>query len=257
MGGRIDCPDARAKGYKPTMTTSPVVDDITIGDERELYLVRPEEPTGPAIVYLHWFDEAPDANRTQYLDEARAMATHGVVSVLPQLSFPWHTAPTDIDNDLERIDREVEFLVGVHDMVAKIDGVEPSRVAVVGHDFGAMYGALLMRSVAVRCAVLVAPTPRWSDWFLRFWPITSDRYDYMRALHRVDPIVAIGEANCPLLFQFGTTDFYIAPMTASELFSAAPEPKTLLKYDGGHVMELAEIGADRARFLEEHLEIYG
>jgi hypothetical protein len=46
----------------------------------------------------------------------------------------------------------------------------------------------LFGQVDLACAVLIAPTPRWSDRFLRFWAITSDRYNYMRALSEVDPI---------------------------------------------------------------------
>lgn len=238
------------------MSGTPVVDDLTIEDDRQVYLVRPDgPPAGPAIIYLHWFDEAQNANRTQFLDEAMAMASRGVVSALPQLSFPWQSAPTDIESDVARINQEVEFLGNVHSLLVDVGGVDPSRFAMVGHDFGAMYGTLLLRTVDTKCAVFVAPTPRWSDWFLRFWPISSDRYDYMRSLHRLDPIVAITEADASMLYQFGSTDFYIAPMTASELFQAAPEPKSLLNYETGHAMDIAEIASDRARFLEEHLEI--
>lgn len=232
------------------------VDDVTTADGHELFLVAPvAAPVGPGLIFLHWFDEAPNANRTQYLDEARQLARQGVVSILPQLSFPWHEIPRDIEHDRWCIEGEVSFLNEVHGLLTGVDGVEANRVAVVGHDFGAMYATLLIRSIGVRCAVLVAPTPRWSDWFLPFWPIESDRFDYMRALHPFDPIVALTEISCPVLFQFGTDDFYIAPMTGSEIYQAANEPKQLSRYPATHAMDLDEIGADRMTFLVEHLAL--
>ena len=46
------------------------------------YLVGPESPAtdpGPALLAWHWFDtEAPDGDRTQFLDEAVTLAGLGV-----------------------------------------------------------------------------------------------------------------------------------------------------------------------------------
>jgi hypothetical protein len=75
----------------------------------------------------------------------------------------------------------------------------------------------------------------------------------MRARSAVDPITTISKATCPLLFQYGKTDFYIAPMTGLELFQAAPEPKQVLSYDSGHEMDLEAIQHDRLVFLAESL----
>jgi pimeloyl-ACP methyl ester carboxylesterase len=213
------------------------------------------EPSGPGVLFLHWFDEAPNANRSQYLEEAEILAAAGVASVLPQLGFPWKAAPTDAESDIARIEGEVEFLRGAWSRLCDVDGVDADRIAVVGHDFGAMYGTLLLSELGPRCAALVAATARWADWFVRFWPITTDRYDYMRQLDRLDPITAIAQPGCPLLFQFGLKDFYIAVMTARELFDAAPELKTYRSYEAGHAMDLDEIRSDRLAFVAEHLAI--
>jgi len=229
-------------------------DEIEIGGV-ESFLVRPVDPTGGAALFLHWFDEAPNANRTQFLDEAESLAARGVTSILPQLTFPWQSSPTDIDTDLRRLEEEVERLERVWRLLANTDGVDPSRVVMVGHDFGAMHGMALFDRVDLAGAVSIAPTPRWSDWFLRFWEIESDRWDYMRALHRFDPIATVASARCPVLFQFGKQDFYIAPMTGLELYEAAPEPKELLSYEAGHSMDLEEIRLDRTAFIERLLAL--
>lgn len=238
------------------MAERPIEDDIRTENDGEVYLIHPAgRPSGAAIIYLHWFDESPTANRSQYLDEARRMATLGVVSALPQLTFPWHTAPRDAESDLGRIRSELDFLKEVHTTLLSVEGVSVDRVAIVGHDFGAMHGMLLADEVEPRCLVLVAPTPRWADWFLRFWPINGDRFDYMRALSPVDPITAAPSLRCPSLFQFARNDFYIATMTAAELYNAASEPKDMRDYETDHSMASDEARLDREAFLTEQLDV--
>lgn len=231
------------------------VDDVRVEGSGEYYLVGPREAAGPGVIFLHWFDEAPNANRSQFLREAQTLAGHGIVSILPQLSFPWSNPPTDIETDLGRIAAELSWLRKVHAALTEVDGVDPARIVVVGHDFGAMHGTLLLREIEARAAVLIAATPRWADWFLRFWPIASDRFDYMRALDAVDPIRAVPSAGCPLLFQFGLRDFYIAQMTAAELFQTASEPKSVAQYDTGHEIALDEATNDRIEFVLDSLGI--
>jgi pimeloyl-ACP methyl ester carboxylesterase len=208
-----------------------------------------------AVLFLHWFDEAPNADRTQFLDEAIGLAPRGVTSLLPQLMFPWASAPHDADTDLRRIEEEASALRAALQLLGESGGVDSSMVAIVGHDFGAMHGALLAAGSDPACVVMIAPTPRWSDWFLRFWPIEGDRFDYMRSLDPADPITAIGQIGAPTLFQFGRQDFYIAAMTGSELFGAAREPKTMKTYDSDHGLEVPQARVDRHTFLAEHLEL--
>ncbi|MDH3463765.1 MAG: dienelactone hydrolase family protein [Acidimicrobiia bacterium] len=234
------------------------IQDIAIAGAHQAYLVRPEAPVdGAAVMFLHWFDEAPNANRSQFLDEAKALADAGVVSLLPQLQFPWHSHPTDAGADISRIKREHDALmVGIETLRAQ-DGIDPDRIAVVGHDFGAMHGTLVLREIHAACAVMVAPTARWADWFLRFWPIETDRFDYMRSLDPLDPITALPDAGCPVLFQFARSDFYIAAMTGTEMLNAARDPKEMLAYDGGHALDLDPVRQDRDAFLRRHLGLLG
>lgn len=226
------------------------VDDITNTEGDQIYLVLPDGPPAAGVMFLHWFDESPTANRSQFLDEARDLAAIGAASVLPQMRFPWSYPPTDIDTDLSRIDEECDRLRRAHALlVEKVD----APIAVVGHDFGAMHGMLLLAEVEAACAVWIAPTPRWSDWFLRFWPIGADRYDYMRALEQVDPVTTVASGRHPILFQFAENDFYIAAMTALELVSAASGRSEHLTYEADHALELVEARADRRLFLSRHL----
>lgn len=56
------------------------------------------------------------------------------------------------------------------------------------------------------------------------------------------------------LHWFARADYYVARMTAHELFRAAGEPKELKEYDKvDHAMRSAEAATDRAAFLRAHL----
>jgi pimeloyl-ACP methyl ester carboxylesterase len=234
------------------------IDDVRIADDVDAFVVEPlEGGRGPGVLFLHWFDtEAPDGDRTQFLPEAEELARdYGVVSVLPQGRFPWAGAPSDAKTDIERIRAEVDAHRSALDLLAARPGVNVTRLALVGHDFGAMHGALLAAEDArVAATVLVAATPRWGDWFLPFWPIAGERHDYLRALAPLDPITRVGEISPrPVCFQFARSDFFIASMTGLEFHGAAGDPKELHAYEADHGVRVPEARTDRRAFLAAHI----
>lgn len=229
------------------------IHDLAVADT-EAYLVEPiGGGRGPALLFLHWFDtEAPDGNRTQFVDEAVTLAReHGVVSLLPQGRFPWAGDPTDAHADAARIRAEVERHRAALDLLAARPDVEAGRIGLVGHDFGAMHGVILAaEDPRLAAVVLIAATPRWGDWFLPFWPIAGDRFDYLRALAPLDPITRIGDlAPRPVCLQFARNDFFIAAMTGLELQRAAGDPNELHAYDADHAVHDPQAVADRTAFL--------
>jgi len=227
----------------------------------EAYLVEPEvvdaRTSRPGLLFAHWFDtEAPNGNRTEFLDEAADWARrHRAAAILPQLMFPWFGDPIGSEADGERIVSEVTRLRRCLDLLVARPAVDQARIGVVGHDFGGMHAALLATADKRPSAyVLVAAAPRWGDWFLPFWPIEEDRIDYLRAIRPLDPIEHVGAAApARILLQFGRLDFYIAPMTGLEMRRAAGEDADLKAYDDEHEMALPEIAADRTAFLEREL----
>ena len=230
------------------------IHDLRIRDDAEAFLVEPiDGGRGPGILFLHWFDsEGPDGNRTQFLDEAAGLARdHGVVSVLPQGRFPWAGDPSDAEADRARIRSEVDRHRAALDLLAGRDDVDGTRIALVGHDFGAMHGALLAaEDPRIAAVVLIAATPRWGDWFLPFWQIAGDRHDYLRALAPLDPISRVGAiAPRPICFQFARNDFFIAGMTGLEFSGAAGDPKEVHAYDADHSLRDPQAALDRATFL--------
>lgn len=245
------------------------IDDITFegpdGSSVEAFLVRPawfagngDRVTGPAVLAWHWLDDrAPDGDRTQFLEEAAGWAGLGITSLLPQGRFPWKQPPVGAEHDRAAIVAEVGRVQAGLDRLVEEPGVDPSRLAVVGHDFGGMLAIVAAaREDRLRGLVVVAATPRWGDWLLPFWQIDEDRIDYLRALRPLDPIECIRELHdIEILFQFGSRDFYIAPMSAWELERATADGSTSLTYDAEHDMRLAEIRADRLEFLVRVLGI--
>ena len=244
----------------PTELDGARIHDLRLADAGEAYLVEPMDGgRGAAVVFLHWFDtEAPDGNRTQFLDEAVALAReHGVVSILPQGRFPWAEAPTDVEADSRRIRAEVAGHRRAVDLLAARGDVEEGRLGLVGHDFGAMHGIVLAaEDERIVSAVVIAATPRWGDWFLPFWPIAGDRWDYLRAMHSLDPVTRIGDlAPRPVCLQFAKGDFYIADMSGLELHRAAGEPKEIHAYPADHAVRDPQARVDRMAFLVRTLDL--
>ena len=244
-----------------------LVRDITVApdggdDPIEAFLVEPSlvdaRIARPAILFAHWFDtEAPNGNRTQFVDEAVDWARrHNAAAILPQLTFPWKSDPTGSTADRERVTAEVNRLRRCLDVVLGRPAVDPKRLAVVGHDFGAMHATLLATADGrPRAYVLVAAVPRWADWFLPFWRIDEDRIQYLAEMRQVDPIEHIGRAApARVSFQFGRSDFFIAPMTGLEFKRAAGEDSQLKAYEAEHDMAVPEALADRTAFLEDALQ---
>src|SRR5215217_3487986 len=71
-----------------------------------------------------------------------SLAAAGVVSLLPQGRFPWSIDPTRSTADAGQVRAEVGRVRASLDLLAGRPDVEPARLGVVGHDFGAMYAIL-------------------------------------------------------------------------------------------------------------------
>ena len=215
----------------------------------EAYVVEPTEGAARAgILFLHWLGEHR-SDRTQFLSEAREYAALGVRSVLPAGRLPWIPDPIDAGTDIANIEFEQLRLGAALDaLTAGLSKDAP--IALVGHDFGAMHGLLLAaRRPVFRAAVLLAATPRWGDWFLRFWKVSGDRFDYLRRLAPFDPIESARGLRATVLWQFSDRDFFVAPMSAVELARAAPGEQLIEWYAADHAMRSAKARAARRTFL--------
>lgn len=221
----------------------------------EAYVV---EPAGglirAGILFLHWLGEHR-SDRTQFLSEAGHLARLGVLSVLPAGRLPWGPDPVDAETDVANIELEQERLGHALDRLAH--GLPKDMpLGLVGHDFGAMHGLLLAaRRPAFAATVIVGATPRWADWFLRFWKVDGDRFDYLRRLAPYDPVTTARTLKVPALWQFSERDFFIAPMSAVELARASSDDPAIEWYKADHAMRSARARAARAAFLRRELRL--
>jgi pimeloyl-ACP methyl ester carboxylesterase len=234
-------------------------DELLAGDDAsvEAYVVEPADGRVRAgMLFLHWLGNVRN-DRTQFLTEARDYAAIGARCVLPAGLLPWGPDPVDATTDIANLELEQRRLGLALDRLA--DGLpKGTPLVLVGHDFGAMHGMLLAsRRPVFKAAVVIAATPRWADWFLRFWSVQGDRFDYLRRLEPYDPVSVAGALPKATLWQFSERDYFIAPMSALELAKAATadgEPR-IEWYSADHAMRSYRARAARARFLHAELRL--
>ncbi len=236
--------------------------DITfvgVKDPIKAYLVTPTQP-GPhaGILYVHWFGDPETTNRTQFLDEAVALANRGVVSLCIDTMWSqrgwWRgrKPETDLAGGVKQV---VELRRALDLLLAQPD-VDAQRVAMVAHDFGAMFGAVAgATDHRPKAYVFLAPTPRLSDWYL-YNAKPADVDAYKKELSPLDPILAVGAlAPAPVFYQFATKDEHVPSPRPQEFYDATKARKLLGTYEAGHDLTPPEVGADRVAWLAKELKL--
>lgn len=244
----------KMEGY----STSLIVYTTPAGVRRVAEIYTPEgDGPFPAILYVHWLAETPNANRTQFEEEAIEMAKQGAVCLLVETMWSerdWFIKRTQED-DFENSVRQVVELGQACDILLSQPGVDPARFAYVGHDFGAMYGAL-MGSIDNRPThyVLVAGTPRFPDWYLYYPRLEGEeREAFINRMDPLDPINRVTHLSpAPIFFQFATRDEHIAEERALAFYAAARDPKEIAWYDADHGMN-EEAARERKEWLNRVL----
>jgi pimeloyl-ACP methyl ester carboxylesterase len=260
----LDAKDIRPirKGEEEGVERQLLVMQTPFGYRRvaELFLPQTEGPHA-AILYIHWYEPpSPDSNRSQFVEEAMDMARSGAACLLIE------TLWSDPDFFLKRTQAEdirnsIEELVNIRramDLLLAQSGVDASRFALVGHDFGGMYG-VVAGSLDRRPThyVVMAATSRFPDWYLYSPRLEGEpQEEFIRQFSPLDPITHIPSLYpAPVLFQFGTDDPHVPVERAREFFEAAKDPKELRWYESGHGLNL-DATADRKKWLKEMLALH-
>ena len=208
-------------------------------------------------LYVHWFGAPETTNRTEFLNEAVALAERGVVSLLVDTMWSqkgwWQgrKPETDLGGGVQQV---IELRRAL-DLLLAQPGVDATRVALVAHDFGAMFGAVMGAADGrPKAYVFLAPTPRLSDWYLfNVKPASVD--DYKQELAPLDPINAVPKLTAPVFYQFAAKDKYVPLPRPAEFYDATKPRKQMATYDCEHEMLLPEIGADRVAWLAKELQL--
>jgi dienelactone hydrolase len=229
------------------------------GKRSSAYLIGPQKPAkGPGILFVHWYEpESKDSNRTQFLSQAQELAHEGATCLLIDTMwskpdwFPTRKPEDDYANSIQ----QVQELRRALDVLLSRSTVDPKRVAYVGHDFGAMYGAVLAGvDRRVHAWALEAGTTSFSSWFLLGAKLQGpERQAVVDKLAPLDPVLYIAHAApSPILFQFGRKDSYVPEPRAQDFIAAAREPKSVLFYDAGHGLNQQAV-LDRQAWLRKTL----
>jgi dienelactone hydrolase len=246
---------------KPTRAQV-VVDDITIavpGQEPvQAWLVRPggqvKKHTQAGVLWLHWLGEI-NGDRNEYLSEAVTLAGKGVVSVLPQGYFPWVPNPDGTTGDVTLVENQVAAMRAALDRLVAERSVDASRVALVGHDYGAMYGALLADSdTRISTMVLQAPDALMGNWFAQFWLELegAERDAYLALFDGLDPVDHTARLGDHVLFQWAGKDIYIGQEVRDAYAASSPDAEAKFYERSDHEFR-DDARVDRLAFLEAQL----
>jgi dienelactone hydrolase len=216
--------------------------------------LRPHSHAG--ILFLHWLGQI-HSDRTEFLPEAVQLASRGAVSLLPEGLFPWVVSPAGTAHDVTAIRRQLAVFQSCLKWLLARHYVSRSRIAVVGHDYGAMYGALLANSdPVVRTAVLATPDATWGHWFVKYWlGFTGKRAAQYDALFAsLEPVRHVSRLGSHELFQWAGKDIFVSAAVRKQFAVAAPKAHVGLYATADHQLTDTAL-ADRDAFLERQLDL--
>ncbi|HEX8721092.1 MAG TPA: hypothetical protein VF736_10710 [Pyrinomonadaceae bacterium] len=238
------------------------------------YLVVPDGP-GPfaAVLFGHWMMEgSPLRNRREFLEEAVVLARAGAVSLLidaPLVRPGFVPEADDMRGAAQSAEaarqQVVDFRRGLDLLLAR-GGVDPGRVAYVGHSFDAHVGAILA-GVEKRIGSFVLMAGAYDDEAYVFDPSNAGmvkmraRYGdaALRAFFREyawdEPRHFVGHsAPAAVFLQYGRRDKPITEAMVRRDFARFNAPTRAGFYDAGHELD-AEARRARAEWLARRLSL--
>jgi len=233
------------------------------------YLVVPAGK-GPfaAVIWGHWYwANSAQRNRTEFLDEAVALAPSGVVSLLTDgpIARPGHVDNKDPFDDAQAgdlIQQIVDMRRGADVLLARKD-VDAQRLAYVGHSYNATVGGFVS-GIDKRFAAFVLMAGDLSDEadlkskeFAEFreknGPAKVDAY--VAKYSWLDPGKFVAHASPATVFlQYASKEDFLTPERAKAYAANVSEPKKFQLYDAPHALN-AEARRDRLAFLAERLKV--
>jgi cephalosporin-C deacetylase-like acetyl esterase len=217
-----------------------------------------------AVIWGHWLmPNATNSNKSEFLQEAIALSSAGIVSLLidaPQArpGFKASPNPALVAQQVIDLRRAVDLLLSRSD-------VDPKRIAYVGHSWNAGTGAILDALDKRLTAFVFMSGPQSA----REYYLSSDspRIVSMRKsadMAKVeqtlqmnawaDPASYAGHFGpAPALFQYGLHDEDWVPLQdAKDYFAMSSGPKEAKFYDSDHALNQSA-QQDRDEFLKKHL----
>lgn len=227
--------------------------EIVDGTDRvPAILITPHDSEhAPAALLLHGFG----SRKERMADTVgEALARRGIAALAVDL--PVHGGPSGSPNDLRTANplsllstwrkavQEARLAIGY---LASHPQVDSERLALVGYSLGSFLANIVGADApSVRAVVLAASGDLPPG--LPFESLVRAVFDPLRAVRQV--------SRRPLLMINGRFDRTVNPSQAERLFAAAPEPKTMRWYGGGHWPPAREIDF-AAAWLANELRVEG
>jgi len=249
------------------------IHDISYGSPKggrvPAYLVVPSGK-GPfaAVIWGHWYWENSEfRNRREFLDEAVALASAGVLSLLPDgpIARPGHVEDRDPFSQqqvTDLIQSIVDMRRGADLLLARKD-VDPHRFAYVGHSYNASVGGFLAGiDKRFRAFVLMAGGLSDAD---DLKSVDVQQYRQKVGAAKFDEFVAKNgwldpgkfvshSAPASVFLQYASQEKFLNPDRARQYATLVSEPKRFKEYDAPHALN-AEARRDRITFLAEQLKL--
>ena len=236
----------------PTLAVRPFSFRAPTGDPVTGEVVRPTGRGGHAgVLFVHWLGDPKTTNHTEFEADAAALARHGVTSVLVDTMWSrpgWvPSVGKSAISDAKATQGQVADLRAALDLLLAQPGVQPRRIAVVGHDFGAMLAAL-MAGVDPRpqAYVLMAGNSDLAEWYT-FGKVVPPDYAKDLGLSVTGALKA--SRTRAFLFQFAEHDRYIPADRAAAFAAAAPVAAKVVAYPTDHSLATPQAFEDRQAWL--------
>jgi dienelactone hydrolase len=255
---------------RPTCTVTDLSYASPRGGRVGTYLVVPKaQGTFAAILFGHW----GNGTRAEFLPEAELYAQVCAVSLLP--NYPWDRPEPSYRgvNNLQHPEQDLQIYAqavvdlrrGLDLLVARPD-VDATRIAYVGHSYGAQWGAILTAlDHRVQTAVLMGGTPSGADLLNGDSPEIAEYRKtvppavwnkYIEVNSPLDAINFIGRVPpTSVFFQFATFEQYFSRSAMERYARAAGQPTTVRWYDTAHDLNDVQALLDRADWLQQRIRI--
>ncbi|MDP9017631.1 MAG: hypothetical protein M3N19_04865 [Candidatus Eremiobacteraeota bacterium] len=238
------------------------IEDITFPSPRggtihgQLILPRAKMHRG-GVLFVHWLGDPKTTNLSEFHRDAVTVAQRGNVALSIDAMWAqahWFETGRSTDTDYANSIHQVIDIRRALDVLLTQPGIVPHRIAYVGHDFGAMYGAVLSGiDPRPRWYVLMAGNPSFSKWYL-LGKQPADVPAFVAQMAPLDPLPYLASSKAEeFLFQFANKDEYITADEAQAFAAAAPLPHGMFLYKADHSLDVPEAFSDRIGWLDARL----
>ncbi|MFN2527988.1 MAG: alpha/beta hydrolase family protein [Candidatus Baltobacteraceae bacterium] len=209
------------------------------------------------VLFVHWLGDPRTTNLTEFHRDALTVAQRGNVALLIDAMWAqkdWYEKGRTPETDYANSVKQVIDLRRSLDLLLSEPGVEAHRIAYVGHDFGAMYGAVLSGiDSRPRWYVLMAGNPSFEKWYT-YEAKPKDAAAFAAQMAELDPPQYLAQSKAEeFLLQFADKDRYITADEAQKFSAAAPLPHGTFVYKADHSLDVPEAFSDRMAWLDSRL----